>query len=506
MPASIGIEAVHNASQYRLEVIQQPETAKTLESRKKYSRGPIEPYPAVQVIPGEARDLPSLASPYVMVFVTAEEVEVDYEEIFRFKPLFEEPNRPLLQGERARSQYLVMKHECVGFDNKYNVCMFEDLYMTKEGLFKLRFDAWKLEIDDSDPEHPEEIWVNVARTWSSVFEVFPSKKYPGRPGATAFNHDMHNQGIKISIRKDSAALMTRKRNQQVAANAALLHGEEDEEDGDDNQGPPAQKQKFSCRGASSKHGERGSTSPNRFQYPIGTWGYLKSPPIPSKSELARQNGGWTRGTNGLIPPPRVAPSPVNTTWWSGNPGAAPYQVFPAISTFQGSAIPAVALPWGQPGCSTHDAPTMSPVQPPHPPSAGLEGGVSAHNNVRSPLPYRPAQMSQPAGTKNNQDLGYGNSAYFQVEQTSASSSAQSASALQDYGFDSKGSKAFSNDMPIPTVEPEEDTYGQPVDGQPSNETQEPDESDLFGTSDIEDFPQKLSFRKGKEKAMVPLDW
>ncbi|KAJ2362169.1 hypothetical protein H4S01_004914 [Coemansia sp. RSA 2610] len=120
-----------------------------------------------------------------------------------------------LVGTTVSNAYLLKDH-----NDQLNIFfIFHDLSVRTEGQFRLKF---QFTIIPSE-EDPRAFVESVA--WSSVFEVYSAKTFPGMTDSTELSKAFATQGIKITIRKNS-------RGRAYPSRA-------DGDDDDDDDGPPS---------------------------------------------------------------------------------------------------------------------------------------------------------------------------------------------------------------------------------------------------------------------------
>ncbi|KAJ2626155.1 hypothetical protein GGF44_005142, partial [Coemansia sp. RSA 1694] len=75
--------------------------------------------------------------------------------------------------------------------------IFHDLSVRTEGQFRIKFQFAVIPSEDDPRAFVESV------TWSSVFEVYSAKTFPGMTDSTELSKAFATQGIKITIRKNS---------------------------------------------------------------------------------------------------------------------------------------------------------------------------------------------------------------------------------------------------------------------------------------------------------------
>ncbi|KAJ2079478.1 hypothetical protein H4R24_003746 [Coemansia sp. RSA 988] len=98
-----------------------------------------------------------------------------------------------LVGTTVSNAYLLKDH-----NDQLNIFfIFHDLSVRTEGRFRLKFQFTII----PSAEEPRAFVESVA--WSSVFEIFSAKTFPGMTDSTHLSKAFASQGIKITIRKNS---------------------------------------------------------------------------------------------------------------------------------------------------------------------------------------------------------------------------------------------------------------------------------------------------------------
>ncbi|KAI7826808.1 velvet factor-domain-containing protein [Kickxella alabastrina] len=91
--------------------------------------------------------------------------------------------------------------QCVLAKDEYDVLsiffIFHDLSVRTEGQFRLKFQFTVI------PSEEEPLAFVESVAWSSVFEVYSAKTFPGMTDSTELSRAFATQGIKITIRKNS---------------------------------------------------------------------------------------------------------------------------------------------------------------------------------------------------------------------------------------------------------------------------------------------------------------
>lgn len=101
-------------------------------------------------------------------------------------------------------------HNVKDQDNEHNMYfVFGDISVKKEGKFRLKFTLHKLDGVAGE-------CLDLVETISDPFESYPGRNFPGMAESTHFTRSLSEQGVRLRIRKDSRATVTRKRNKSVA--------------------------------------------------------------------------------------------------------------------------------------------------------------------------------------------------------------------------------------------------------------------------------------------------
>lgn len=85
--------------------------------------------------------------------------------------------------------------------------VFGDLSCKVEGKFRLLFTLYQMQKTEC---------YHITSTISDVFQVYPTKSFPGLAESTFLTRSFSDQGVRLRLRKDSRSMTTRKRNAKAA--------------------------------------------------------------------------------------------------------------------------------------------------------------------------------------------------------------------------------------------------------------------------------------------------
>ncbi|EFX01338.1 developmental regulator [Grosmannia clavigera kw1407] len=180
---------------YMLEIRQQPQHARVALGKDK-DRKPIDPPPILQLRVSHKKDPMQhfLQSPYYFMSCS------------------------LLKGDETSSKdplpsYLIgtvvsSLHRLKDTDNQDGgFFVFGDLSCKVEGKFRLLFTLYQMQKTEC---------FHITSTVSDVFQVYPTKSFPGLAESTFLTRSFSDQGVRLRLRKDSRSITTRKRNAKAA--------------------------------------------------------------------------------------------------------------------------------------------------------------------------------------------------------------------------------------------------------------------------------------------------
>ncbi|KAH9997384.1 hypothetical protein F4779DRAFT_180039 [Xylariaceae sp. FL0662B] len=187
----------HRPSRYDLQVIQQPFMAKAANGKDKVDRKPVDPPPILQlnISPEEDPEGVHRQSPYLLVAAFLEYGDST-------GPNGQDtPPANIMTGTMVSSL-----HRLKDTTNKEGAFfIFGDLTVRTEGEYILRFDLFQM----------EETYVTMlCSVTSQKFRVHAGKNYPGMAESTFLTRSFSDQGVRLRLRKDSRALINKRKNLQ----------------------------------------------------------------------------------------------------------------------------------------------------------------------------------------------------------------------------------------------------------------------------------------------------
>ena len=191
---------------YELKIRQQPERARMCGFGEK-DRRPIDPPPIVEIIEGTEKLTPSAVQSLVLQCTLWNEDGTQHRNIIRtvgptrglgtaeeLPVQTEERHARVLMGDIfANALHLEDDHGQFGY-----FCLFPDISVRVEGIYRLRFDLLHLSIPPQPITGANQI---IAVALSDRFQVFPAKKFSGMSPSTPLIMAFAKQGVKLKSRK-----------------------------------------------------------------------------------------------------------------------------------------------------------------------------------------------------------------------------------------------------------------------------------------------------------------
>lgn len=198
---------------YRLKVVQQPEKARACGSgpRSSADRRPVDPPPVVKLT----------------IFEDGEDITFKYDAGFMLYASLDVA-RPIAQGRMHHGQIVPVLTGVAVAGVAYldrpkaaGYFIFPDLSVRHEGWYRLRFHLFEhvKHSEDADKDrpfetvqastsdqprepHPHEAMANRMFVYSSPFQVFSAKKFPGLNTSTELSKVVADQGCRVRIRRE----------------------------------------------------------------------------------------------------------------------------------------------------------------------------------------------------------------------------------------------------------------------------------------------------------------
>ncbi|KAK4187207.1 velvet factor-domain-containing protein [Podospora australis] len=188
-----------SGNDYKLDIRQQPKAGCVALTKGK-DRRPLDPPPIIQLRVSNRVDPHQkfLQNPYLILvakLVPSSKQSDDPEEQRRL-----EPKGSDLAGTVVSSLYNLKDTN----NSQGGFFVFGDLSVKKEGIFRIEFTLFELK-----PQN-RECW-QLCSVTSETFQVFASKAFPGLQESTFLTRCFSDQGVRLRLRKDSRAVITRKR-------------------------------------------------------------------------------------------------------------------------------------------------------------------------------------------------------------------------------------------------------------------------------------------------------
>lgn len=198
----------HGPRAFELRVRQQPERARMCGFGEK-DRRPVDPCPIVEVLEGTEKLTSSVVKSLVVQCTLWNEDGTQHRNIIRtvgpapglgtaeeLPAQPEEKHARVMMGDIfANALYLEDEHGERGY-----FCIFSDLSIRVEGIYRLRFDLLRVSIPPQTVAGPNHI---IASALSDRFQVFPAKKFGGMQPATPLIKAFAKQGVKIRNRPEN---------------------------------------------------------------------------------------------------------------------------------------------------------------------------------------------------------------------------------------------------------------------------------------------------------------
>ncbi|EPE03863.1 developmental regulator [Ophiostoma piceae UAMH 11346] len=181
---------------YMLEIRQQPRHARVALGKDKADRKPIDPPPILQLKVSTKKDPNQhfLQSPYY--FMSCSLIKSDDSST-------KDPLPSHLIGTAVSSL-----HRLKDTDNQDGgFFVFGDLSCKAEGKFRLLFTLYQMQRMEC---------LHITSIVSQVFQVYPTKSFPGLAESTFLTRSFSDQGVRLRLRKDSRSMTSRKRNATAA--------------------------------------------------------------------------------------------------------------------------------------------------------------------------------------------------------------------------------------------------------------------------------------------------
>jgi len=189
-------------------VRQQPERARMCGFGEK-DRRPIDPCPVVEILDGTEKLTPSVVKSLVVQCTLWNEDGTLHRNLIRtavgptpglgsaeeLPAQSEEKHARVMMGDIfANALNLEDEHGQRGY-----FCIFSDLSVRVEGIYRLRFDLLRVSIPPQTIPGVNQI---IASALSDRFQVFPAKKFKGMSPATPLVKAFAKQGVKIRNRPE----------------------------------------------------------------------------------------------------------------------------------------------------------------------------------------------------------------------------------------------------------------------------------------------------------------
>ena len=181
---------------YVLEIRQQPQHARVAMGKDKADRKPIDPPPILQLKVSTKKDPNQhfLQSPYY--FMSCSLIKGD-------DSATKAPLPSHLIGTAVSSL-----HRLKDTDNQDGgFFVFGDLSCKSEGKFRLLFTLYQMQRMEC---------LHITSIVSQVFQVYPTKSFPGLAESTFLTRSFSDQGVRLRLRKDSRSITSRKRSATAA--------------------------------------------------------------------------------------------------------------------------------------------------------------------------------------------------------------------------------------------------------------------------------------------------
>ncbi|CAO0796742.1 unnamed protein product [Mucor circinelloides] len=181
-----------------LKIRQQPVQTR-LSTHNERDRRPLDPPPIVQIEldnsnPQETQDF--LQNPYLFMCVSLVNAST-HEDIIH-------STQNTLSGQTSSSMYKLK--DINNHDGGFFV--FGDLSVKLEGQFRLKFSMFEISTYGA---------TNLKSIYSNVFQVYPSKTFPGMLESTFLSRSFSDQGVRIRIRKEHRVQMTGSRKRKLSS-------------------------------------------------------------------------------------------------------------------------------------------------------------------------------------------------------------------------------------------------------------------------------------------------